>query len=442
VIRWLCINHEARALIDPRGLQLFGARVTGDLDLRHVDVAFPLSFVQSRLLEHSYLNGCQIVRLDLDGSWTGPITADGANVKQSIYLRGFRAHGTVSLVLTQIGGTLTCEGGTILGTDGVAVWADGINVGGDVFFRADLQFSGVLTPFQANGSVRLVGAEIHGDLDCSGGKFVNTSGDGLSLARAVIRGEIFFGTVTGPGDVGASFSVEGNLDLTNTWAAAIEDEPACWPADGRLMLDGFTYAAIRPKDVESRLDWLALDSSDATQPYRQLAKVLQDSGDVKNAKRVLTAMEAKLSSREWFRWLKALIGYGYKPGNAVWWLLGLWLVGSLLYSYSYNMETIVPTDKDAYAGFKSLVPLSYYPPFQPFILSLENTFPLVKLGQADKWQPDLAASSHPPDRAPSRLLRLIASSGFVRWFIWIQILLGWLFATLFVAAVSGIVQHG
>jgi hypothetical protein len=68
----------------------------------------------------------------------------------------------------------------------------------------------------------------------------------------------------------------------------------------------------------------------------------------------------------------------------------------------------------------------HYPRFQPLMFSLETTFPLVKLGQADKWQPDPAAPG---------FMRIL------RWCIRVQILLGWLFATLFLAAVSGIVQH-
>lgn len=134
-------------------------------------------------------------------------------------------------------------------------------------------------------------------------------------------------------------------------------------------------------------------------------------------------MEKKLSSKERTRWIKALIGYGYRPGNAVWLLVAVWLAGSFLCWRSYRIEMIVPTDKDVYAIFKSgnEQPL-YYPRFQALAFSLENTFSLVKLGQADKWQPE--------------------SRSFMRWLIWVQILLGWLLATLFVAALSGIVQHG
>jgi hypothetical protein len=137
-------------------------------------------------------------------------------------------------------------------------------------------------------------------------------------------------------------------------------------------------------------------------------------------------MEKKLSSKDWTRGLRALIGYGYEPGKAIWLLLVLWLLGAGLCWYSGTQGVIVPTDKEVYSHFDSRHELpGYYPGFQPLIFSLENTFPLVKLGQAEKWQPD-----------PRPTLGLI-----MRWFVWIQVVLGWLFATLFGAAVLGIVQH-
>lgn len=407
VIRWLCIQEEAKKRIDPRGIQLLGARVTGELDLRHATVSFPLSMVQCRV-GPLFLNGCQIPMLDLDGSWTDSINANGADVKKSVYLRRVQVSGILSLNLAQIGSTLTCEAGRFVGEDGIAIWADGIKVGGDVMFRAGS------TPFQSTGTVRLVGAEIHGDLDCRGGSFRNTSGDALVLERATIQGELFF--IEG-------FQVDGGVILSNTSVTAMADDHACWPTSGKLRLDGFTYTSIEPNDVNTRLRWLGLDASDATQPYRQLAKSLQDSGNARGAKKVVIAMERKLSSKEWTRWLRALIGYGYAPVNAVWLLLALWLIGAFLCNQSYKAKLIVPADKDVYVMFKSgKGPPAYYPQFQPFVLSLENTFPVIKLGQVEKWQAD--------------------SQSAIRWFIWAQILLGWLLATLFVAAVSGIVQHG
>lgn len=89
---------------------------------------------------------------------------------------------------------------------------------------------------------------------------------------------------------------------------------------------------------------------------------------------------------------------------------------------------MVPTEKEAYQQFKYLategqVP-AHYPTFSAPVYSLENSLPLVKLGQAAKWQPDPA-----PD-----------GWAWVRWFLRGQILLGWLLATLFVAGVNGIVH--
>jgi hypothetical protein len=47
-----------------------------------------------------------------------------------------------------------------------------------------------------------------------------------------------------------------------------------------------------------------------------------------------------------------------------------------------------------------------------------------------------------PDREAerSRPSRWFTSPRFVRWFLWIHILLGWLLATLFLAGVTGIVR--
>src|SRR5579872_2619557 len=322
LIRWLCLDRQTQPLVDARGLQLFGARVTGELDLRHATVPFPLSFVHCRLTDPAYFVSCQIPRLDFSGSWTGSISADGAAIKQHIFLCGTHVDGVVELVQAHIDGTLLSEGTTITGKDGVAVSADGIHVG-DAFFRA-AKVRGVPTRFSATGAVRLIGAEINGDLDCHSGRFSE-----LIVERATIKGAMLLrGEKFGTSNL--AFHASGVVNLTGASTASIEDEEGCWPRAGNLKLDGFTYSRIDPADAEQRLRWLQLDSSACTQPYRRLAQVLHDSGDARNSRRVLIAMEKKLSSHDRLRWLKALIGYGYRPGNAVWLLLGLWLLGAAL----------------------------------------------------------------------------------------------------------------
>ncbi len=409
VIRWLCASEPARKLIDPHGIQLGGARVTGELDVRYIDIPFPVSLTQCRLLGDVRLNGCTVTRLEFNGSRALSLDADGATIKQSFYLREAELDGMLSLNLAQIGATLTCEGSSVHGADGVSVWADGVKVGGDVFLRGS-----AAAHFRAQASVRFVGAEIKGDLDCRSGEFLDTGDECLLLERVEIHGALSFG---------GSSKLEGTLNLSHATASGFEDETACWPKSGRLKLDGFSYKSIAPRQIRSRLNWLKLDISDATQPYRQLARVTQDAGDSKNAECVLIAMERKMSRPGPLKLLKEIIGYGYRPQNAFSLIVAVWFAGALFCVDASRHGAIVPTDKDAYVEFHAHKPIpAYYPAFQPYVFSLENTFPLVKFGQADKWQP--------------------VSGSYVRWVTWIQTVLGWVLATLFVAGISGIVQHG
>jgi|SRR5580698_621772 hypothetical protein len=41
-IRWICVEQDVAAKIDPRGIQVYAAKITGKLDLSYVSVAFPI----------------------------------------------------------------------------------------------------------------------------------------------------------------------------------------------------------------------------------------------------------------------------------------------------------------------------------------------------------------------------------------------------------------
>jgi hypothetical protein len=157
-------------------------------------------------------------------------------------------------------------------------------------------------------------------------------------------------------------------------------------------IEGFVYGNISggPRDARSRLKWIALQSEFKPQPYRQLAKVLGEGGDEEGAKAVLTEMErrqrgAGLGSL-FMRWF---VGYGYYPGRA---LVGLTILTGLMWVINrraFFAGAMVPTDADAYKSYKEKgSPTPSYVGFSPFVYSLENSLPLVKLGQAERWQSD------------------------------------------------------
>jgi hypothetical protein len=65
--------------------------------------------------------------------------------------------------------------------------------------------------------------------------------------------------------------------------------------------------------------------------------------------------------------------------------------------------------------------MEHYPPFQPFVYTLENALPMAKLGIDDKWMPDPTRGSY----------LFLATSR------WLLILLGWFYAGVLGAALSG-----
>jgi hypothetical protein len=460
LIRWLCVDRQARTLVDPRGIRIHGAMIKDTLDLSYATVPFGLTLWNCRLAAPANLQNLEIAELDLDATWTAAISAGRIKLKASLLLRnGFRAAGEVWLVGAQISGNLECVGGTFLNplpkkvepsvvpprTDagapiaapkenaenpGLALAADSAIVSGDVF---------LCKGFRADGQVRLVGAQIGGDLDCAGASFKGE----FSVQRAVIKGAISWARIVNPG--------ETTLDLANASAGSLFDDAKSWPVQGRLDLDGFVYGRIfdAPKDAVSRLEWLNRQKPVTRQPYRQLAKVLREEGEDAGARRVLSRMERRLRDQEhpnylarfWSGVLRWTVGYGHHPGRSILWLLGLVAVGFPLYWCGYAGGSMSPTDKEAYYSYQAnRYPPAFYPRFHALAYSFENSFPVGKLGQVEPWAPNPNSTVAVPGSYARRVGRWFVSARFLRWFSWAQILLGWFFATMGVAAVSGIVR--
>jgi hypothetical protein len=582
LIRWLCVNRQARKLVDPKGIQACGAKVSGALDLSYVAAPFRLSLRHCRLTGETNLAAAEIALLNFGGSSLDSITADGAKVKGDVFLHdGFHAAGEVRLLAAEIGGDLNCISGTFENpsqpgdtASRTALNVERADVKGSIFLREgfsakgevrllDAQIGGSLEceggifenpplpnitgsgralnadravvngsvflnqGFSAKGEVRLPGAQIGGNLECDGASFENQSqagvtgsGTALTADRTVVMGSVFLrATFIAKGDArligarvagdlscrSATFagtlyvekaSIKGTmywlnvadasevrLDLTDTSVDALIDDETSWPSHGSLFLEGFVYRRFSgdaPKDARTRLKWLDLQSEFRPQPYRQLAKVLKDEGDDAGARQVLYEMERRRRAqatppmivglrsfvnqhtdrlrsyirrviglareavaRPWNFSLRYIVGYGYYPARSLISLVVLVLLGWGLFRAGYFARNIVPTDKDAYWNFEfDHRPPAHYQQFHAFVYSLENSLPLVKLGQADRWQPDPSPKS--PSREhenwKARFLSWITSSVFLRVFLWIQILLGWILATFFAAGVSGIVR--
>lgn len=384
LIRWLCVDGEASKHVDPGGIQIHGARI-GDsaeekiLDLNASTIAFPLAFTSCKFEVPLNFMGARLHWLSLDGCHIPAMTADGVSVTGPILLR------------------------------------DG---------------------FYTDGKVSLVGADIGAQLDIDKAHFADNSQ--VIMQNATVK-QAFFWRNLGPDS-------PVSLDVRHASIGSLGDEEASWPRKGNLELDGFVYQSFGegPTGADKRLEWLARQSDGfVPQPYRQLAKVLREAGDDAGAREVLISMEdARLShgsltgsQRAVRNILRLTVGYGYKPFRALWWIALFVFIGTLLFSWGKNSNVIVHVDgKNAPSAYQS---------FNPFIYSLENFIPLLNLRMAAHWMPDANAQPTPllipfTDQlapAPPSLGR------YIRWYLWLHILLGWFFTSMLVAGITGLVRR-
>jgi hypothetical protein len=496
LIRWLCIDEKASKKVDPRGVWVYAAKIAGKLDLSFATVPFPLRLSRCRLVDGGELENVTIPALYLEGSSTGALNMDRAEVKGSVLLdNGFSAAGEVRLINAKIGGELGCKGASVSNPGGYALVADGVEVGAGVF----------LDGLSSVGEVRLVGAKIGGELGCIGATFKNPGGDALNVQLADVKGSVFLkegfsaeGTVDLLGTqvrgsldcVGGKFRdlvldeavVKGaflwaavpithttQLELTNASVGAIVDNEASWPERGNLFLDGFVYERITvgPTDARARLEWLGRQGDFKPQPYQQLAKVLREMGDDDGAKQILFELEKRARAEDRKKIVHAplrcfrlgedavsdaAVGYGIYPGRAVWWACGLAALGWIVHRRAGRMGAMAPTEKDAYDEFSKGQAPDHYQPFNPLIYSIENCIPLVKLGQDDLWRADPHPQTRVAPVAGGKFRRAVNSAldavvpnwtvrpVALRWFRWIMIGLGWLLATFFGAALTGFLK--
>src|SRR5712692_3660291 len=171
LVRWLCVDRDAKDCVDPRGLRAHAAGIRGKLDLSFVVVPFFLELVHCSISDDLDLRFIEVPSIELTGTCLPSLNTDHSTVKGNISLQGLRSKGTVQLRGAHIGGNLECDGGKShnpavanIAESGRALDAEGAKVA-----RAVLRRNG----FAAEGTVWLYGVEIGGTLDCDDGKFHN-----------------------------------------------------------------------------------------------------------------------------------------------------------------------------------------------------------------------------------------------------------------------------
>jgi len=204
---------------------------------------------------------------------------------------------------------------------------------------------------------------------------------------------------------------EGILDLTAAMTSSYHDDLASWPQ--RLRLDGFVYDAIDGASAKERLEWLRRNEQGyVPQIYEQLAAVYRRSGNDEDARRILIAKqhrrsaEGNLGSKVWGSLLDWTVGYSYRTWLALVWLVGLLVLGTVLFGYVYPGDLTAANKATA-------------PPFQPFLYTLDLLLPVASLHQRDGW----------------------VAHGAAQWWSVFFIIMGWTLATAVVLSLTGLLKR-
>jgi hypothetical protein len=361
---------------------------------------------------------------------TGPaLAADGLQVDRGVFLSGgFEAvgvgpHGAVRLLGAHVGGQLECSDATMRNDTGSALAADGLRVDQDVFLRGGFEAVGA----GKNGAVRLLGAQL-GRLDCSGATMRNDSGPALDAQGLQVDQHVFLSG--GFEAIGAGSDV--TLDLSHVRIGGVlvfaptRLEHTAGP-QARLALDGLTYAG-RPVGTSSP-DWLRLLREDtrsyAAQPYQQFASAQRAAGHDGEARRTLMAQRrdqinrGALTGRAERAWAR-LTGLTLGYGYQPWRAL-LFLLGVA------TIAVVLAVVLGARGGVARTDPK---PPSATECSVVERVgvgvdigLPLIKTGTRDHC-----------DTTSSTTGQVLTVAG------WVLQVLAWAFATLFVAGFTSAVR--
>jgi hypothetical protein len=162
----------------PRALKLAGAWITGALDLEAVTLLCPL-LLRGCYVDHPItLEEASAPALRLPRCHVASLNADQLETRGSVELNdGFTATGEVRLVGAHIKGQLDCSGAILANPDGLALSADSLTVDQSMYCR---------NGFTVTGEVRLVGARIGGNLEFDGASLANPDGLALSADKLTV----------------------------------------------------------------------------------------------------------------------------------------------------------------------------------------------------------------------------------------------------------------
>ncbi|TDE01621.1 hypothetical protein [Jiangella asiatica] len=399
-------RHPGRIAVDAAQVTVGGslvvreATLTGGLSIRRAEVGFGVVVTSVR--------GSVGSRPDGRASIDQVIAAAGLRVEGDVECRDVTLSGQFSLAEAVLAGRLIMRGTNSLTHPGrTAVFALNLQVAGSVEFGTPDADGD--SPLDIVGDIRLDRAHIGeiwwesvtlrpGVAEHDGDDPADEVKPLLTLHEAVVARRVLMNglSIVAPANPGSRAVVDlsemqaGTVELpSGEIAVDLRDSEVRTlvmdPTDTTMvMLSGLTFDDPGDADVETALAWLRRDPTGYQhQVYEQLAAHYRRSGDDAAARTVMLARlrhrRDLLGSRSfgqilmkgWGYLQDITVGYGYRPGLAAVWFVGLLVFGT---AYFWDKEL-------------DPVEVNVHPTFNPFGYALDLLIPLLSLGQDAAWDP-------------------------------------------------------
>ncbi|MER6997620.1 membrane-associated oxidoreductase [Streptomyces sp. NPDC000410] len=437
VLRALLLNGPARDGEIP-GLNVRGARVTGQLNLKYGDVEHPVRLRSCFFEQTPELYGARVRALVLTDSVlpgfsasalraevvlrltccriAGPVRLSGAHlagfflndarlgtpggatsepqkaalqlnhavIGTDVWAVGLVSHGQIRLNGTTVAGLVNLDDAELHAPGDTALHAETLSVGTDL--RA--------MRLRAHGRVNLTGARIPGQLNLAYARLSKPGGQALRASSCVI-GELWLREAA---------PIEGSVNLRRAQLDLLHVPPEVWPDEVRL--EGLTYRSLAPLlPAEQRLPLLEREVAGyVPYAYEQLTAAYRTAGDEAAARTVqLTKLRRHRRTlpryaRFWGHLQDVTVGYGFRPMRAAGWLLALLLTGSVVFALDHPRA----------------LKAGEAPDFNPVFYTLDLLLPIIGFGQEAAFAPE----------------------GGHQWLSYLLIVTGWILATTTAAGVS------
>ncbi len=421
--------------IDPHGVRLRGARITGRLDLEALTTDVWLELEDCLLEEGISARYARLSGLSLAGCLIehpadpaeAPMDGEGLgcgllNMMGAIVI-GDTDRGAVDLTAAHVSDRLDLTEVKMRNGSGPAVDGNTLTVG------KNMRLSGQFTGSGNDGAVSVLGAHIGSQLDFDHAQLGNDSGPGLNAQGLHVGAHLFLRWFTA-----VSQGADVTVDLRDVRVGGVfQFAPVRLEHEGdarqRLRVEGLTYSGVPERITAAAWRTLLRDGTPAyaAQPYQQLAAGFRGLGDDLEVRQTLMAQRedqlaraaTRRSERIWGRITKITLGYGYQPWRALWFLAAVVVLSCVLAVLFGSHGALAQTSQTATPGRSCTV-------IQQVGVGLDLNLPVGTILAREGC--DLAA-----DSASVTAAWLSVAS-------WALRLLAWVFAALFIAGFTSAVR--